>query len=102
MNVWSPTRSAILWAIQFRTLSLSNLPDRGPCTLSSACVAPLRPAVECMAKARRCLALRCGTDIIAGNSYLRSITLAGQERMTHEITKLQAVEQHVLYKNSDG
>ena len=26
---------------------------------------------------------------------------AAQERMTHEITKLQAVEQYVLYKNSE-
>jgi hypothetical protein len=27
--------------------------------------------------------------------------MAGQEQMTHEITKLQAVEQYVLYKNSE-
>jgi len=27
--------------------------------------------------------------------------VAGQEQMTHEIAKLQAVEQYVLYKNSD-
>jgi len=43
------------------------------------------------------------TDRIATEQIARSVAqlMAGQEQMTHEITKLQAVEQYVLYKNSD-
>ena len=43
------------------------------------------------------------TDRIATEQIARSVAqlMAGQEQMTHEITKLQAVEQYVLYKNSE-
>jgi hypothetical protein len=43
------------------------------------------------------------TDRIATERIARSVAqlMAGQEQMTREITKLQAVEQYVLYKNSE-
>jgi len=43
------------------------------------------------------------TDRIATEQIARSVAqlMAGQEQMTHEITKLQAVGQYVLYKSSD-
>jgi len=43
------------------------------------------------------------SDRIATEQIARSVAqlMAGQEQMTREITKLQAVEQYVLYKNSD-
>src|SRR5216684_2284180 len=42
-------------------------------------------------------------DRIATEQIARSVAqlTAGQEQMTREITKLQAVEQYVLYKNSE-
>jgi len=44
-----------------------------------------------------------GADRIATEQIARSVAqlTAGQEQMTREITKLQAVEQYVLYKNSE-
>ena len=43
------------------------------------------------------------TDRIATEQIARSVAqlTAGQEQMTREITKLQAVEQYVLYKSSE-
>jgi hypothetical protein len=43
------------------------------------------------------------SDRIATEQIARSVAqlMAGQEQMTREITKLQAVEQYVLYKNSE-
>jgi hypothetical protein len=42
-------------------------------------------------------------DRIATEQIARGVAelAAGQEQMTREITKLQAVEQYVLYKNSE-
>jgi len=44
-----------------------------------------------------------GADRIATEQIARSVAqlTAGQEQMTREITKLQAVEQYVLYKNAE-
>ena len=50
------------------------------------------------------LAVSIGTSIaISQEQTTRSIDqlTAGLEQMTHEIAKLQAVEQYVLYKNSE-
>ena len=47
---------------------------------------------------------RIANGIVANREQVaRSIDqlTAGQEHMTHEITKLQAVEQYVLYKNAE-
>ena len=50
------------------------------------------------------LAIAIGTSIATSQAQItRSVDqlAAGQEQMTREITKLQAVERYVLYKNSD-
>jgi hypothetical protein len=46
--------------------------------------------------------LAAGPNLLATEQIARSVAqlTAGQEQMTREITKLQAVEQYVLYKNS--
>ncbi len=48
---------------------------------------------------------RIATSVVAGQEQLtRSVDriAAGQEQMTREITKLQEIEQYILYKNSES
>jgi hypothetical protein len=68
-------------------------------------VAPATPTVEQSSLAPDIDAVRQNVDRIATaqEKIIRSIDQlsAGQEQLTKEIAKLQAVEQYILYKNSE-
>src|SRR5882762_7103705 len=93
------------------TLAWQTYGDAARQLIALAASAPDQPQLNAMSldldAVRRSidgLAIDIGTSIATSQAQItRSVDqiAAGQEQMTREITKLQAVERYVLYKNSD-